>query len=390
MKPDLRTIRQRTEPWKSFPDAVAALIADSCRRGASRVSVQFGDNGALYVMDDGIAVSDDELRGLLDRLETVAPLFGFVHHAGYVHVKTMTTSVQLSSALEIPEFGPVGFNVCAPGTTHMVAWMRLGEGDGVNARQDRTAARLVRRLPTLLAPSHAAKVTILDEAGNRHVLPVAETMTEMVDGYELTYPATLTSVPLMGQGGELRLAYNGGVVTMFEFATERLPLLKFGLVHLRSPWLRGVIEVREPVGVRALGDAFADEQLARALTRATINARVGEQAQAVAREVCFDALGRKHTFAYCGRTWQVGVFPQPMPGQRGPAWIDIEFDRRALVTPIDIDPLDPLYQADSDWDAIVERVRFAIAECLHERLGLRVPVTNVYIGLRTAIEFPRA
>lgn len=391
-----KMFRQRTDAMKSFPDAVAALVLDALRRGATRVTVQVGNNRALCITDDGAAMGLQELKELARVVcdtRPAHPALAFVHHAESLHMKSVDSDLQLAFTrrpdggdMMTTDTGKIGFHSIGSTVTHLVEWKNLGTGDGVNAQQDRTAARLVKRLPALLTPSQAAKVTVMDEEGRHHDLKVDETTKETVGGYEFVCPVTLTDISRMEQGGELRIAYDGQTKPMREFVAVLPPHFRLALRPLASPWLRGVVEVTEPAGRR---DELREQELGKALGDSRICDRATEQIQAVMRDIAFGALGRSGEFLFNGRRWQGSVEPQ-MLRTRDAAWIDPEFDSPDLVTPIVVDPLHALYQRDSDPIAVQERTLFAIAECLRERFGLTMSITAVFLDLCAAIDKTRA
>ena len=247
----LNELRAAAEPYKSFPKAIAALVRAAFDRGATYVEIKFGINGEgntnVFVKDNGRELTHAQqtalvaLRQACDRLFPDNIGLTFVHHAIEMRVirSGRCVAVDLLQGVENPEEFQVDF------LHHPVeiGFIALGEGEGVNAKQDRSAKRLVRELPRLLSPGEAYNTTVTDEDGNTYKL-VKNIPGAIISGFRIDW-----SEKMIGFGREgLTLKCGAVRVSMATFLarSQMIPEERERYNLLIHPWLHGVVEVTPP------------------------------------------------------------------------------------------------------------------------------------------------
>lgn len=242
-------LRDAAEPYKSFPKAVVALIRAAFDRGATEVKVglyeQRSGSPCLVVADNGIQLTEAQQLELTS-LEQAAQCgfpdnigIGVVHHALElaVHVDDRIMYAQLEEGRVVSR----DFH-SNPHAHVEICFLGLGNGEGVNPRQDRSARRLVRELPRLLSPSEAQGTTVGENGETFSLVPKGGSKRIHKDGYAIDMPGEMVGY---GSMGGLTLKYGPVRVTIAKFLSkvhltndehEQLSILT-------SPWARGVIEL---------------------------------------------------------------------------------------------------------------------------------------------------
>jgi hypothetical protein len=151
----LARLRIAAEPYKSFPDAVAAVVRAMFEKGASKVTIHSSNgNRMLAIQCDVEWYNSDGLfptilsPNLEDR---PAWALAFAHHCEAF----------------LPE-------------SHCFSFVNLGTCEGVDP-QDRSTTRLQLELPGLLEPKEAYHTFILDMDGREHRL-ITSLLTRTIDG----------------------------------------------------------------------------------------------------------------------------------------------------------------------------------------------------------------
>ncbi|MBI4435663.1 hypothetical protein HY630_03255 [Candidatus Uhrbacteria bacterium] len=221
---DKSELRRLAEPYKSFPAAVAAVVRAMFDAGAETTRVEIGQDGRnrryCSIVRFGSAQSvqfrtTDAAIATKEFVDDLMMRWGlaFVHHSGRL--------------------------VLSP---HRYEMNGLGEGEGVNPRQDRSAQRLMRELPKLLAPFEAAHTTLVDEDGNEHRLLKEPPSTLRVGAWEIDLPEKM-----IGWGDGLVVKFGHVRVPVSELLARVTvdPRTEFPQLQiLTHPWLQGVMEMR--------------------------------------------------------------------------------------------------------------------------------------------------
>ncbi|MFA4845669.1 MAG: hypothetical protein WC654_03875 [Patescibacteria group bacterium] len=246
----MRELRAAAEPYKSFPVAVAALVRAAFDRGATQVRISYSVRQAgiinLSIRDDGRELTQTEQTAMVSLgVASRCPYPGnigltFVHHAGKLRVANRSRGMEVeivSGEERIEESG-----VTEASKTAITFWY-LGAGNGVNAKQDRSAKRLVRELPRLLSPREAQGTTVMDETfATFSLTPQGGFDRKFRGGYAIDRPGRMVGYGTMDG---LVLKYGPVRVSLVKFLSkvhlnddehERLNILT-------SPWARGTIEL---------------------------------------------------------------------------------------------------------------------------------------------------
>ncbi|MBI4591948.1 hypothetical protein HY733_00675 [Candidatus Uhrbacteria bacterium] len=218
MNSTLAELRATAEPYKSFPKAVAAVVRAMFDHDAKRVEIVYGfwakDYSVIEIVADrpvfvGSSIGDLIEKANMDR--SFNWTLAFIHH---------------------------GVNVAVDNDRYRISG--LGEGEGVNPKQDRSAKRLVRELARHLAPRESLNTTVVDESGIMHKL-VENFYSTVIGGYRISWPEKM-----IGHGHEgLILKFGSVRVSMGRFL-GRLTMKELDrklLNILTHPWLQGTVEI---------------------------------------------------------------------------------------------------------------------------------------------------
>lgn len=249
----LAELRAAAEPYKSFPKAVAAVVRAAFDRGATKVKVRFQSNDTdaeinLWVEDNSPRWTKNEWSEIVDLVDAATRPFPtnigltYVHHANILSVDSGARKeyVQLNDG----SVNIVPINIGSYSGPNMIGFICLGTGEGVNARQDRSARRLVRELPRLLSPREAVATTVVDETGKTFTL-VKELHEISVNGYTVSSPERMMSYGTDGlvlKYGAVRVPI-GVFLSKVHLDNEQHEQIRI----LAHPWANGVIEIT-PVG----------------------------------------------------------------------------------------------------------------------------------------------
>ncbi len=307
----LNQLRAAAEPYKSFPKAVAAVIRAMFDRGAKKVEIAFGrDDGSfeplLNIFADHAVFQYFENRDLIIEARERGGLnwaLSFIHH-----------SENSASGERLFQF------------------LNLGQGEGVNAKQDRSARRLIRELPRLLSPREAYNTTVTDENGKTFKL-VKDVQGTTVDGFRIDWPEKM-----IGFGREGLTLKFGAVRVPIGMLLGRLEIpgeVRQTLNILNHPWLQGVVEItvdinydKTPIPTVA-ADQFSEDfylqghatTLARAMAWSFPVVVVRELSSVISRAMSdFVEEGR---FTMAGITYQVScaTSTEVQLGNRRVLWI---------------------------------------------------------------------
>lgn len=219
MNSDPATLRDAAEPYKSFPVAVAAVVRAMFDKGAKWVriaydSTQIGQPRLLRVTCDAWWCKGGDLLQAASHVDPdrrPAWALAFVHHSQRYET-----------------------------TDESFVFVDIGAGDGVNSKQDRSAARLVRELPRFLSPNEAFNTVVIDEADAEHRL-AKNLRSTIIDGFRVSWPEKM--IGFGGRGltlkfGSVRVDMSGFIESLIRDDIE--PAMLALLTH---PWLRGTIEI---------------------------------------------------------------------------------------------------------------------------------------------------
>lgn len=164
----MNDLRRWTDPLRSFPFLIAALVRGATERGATSVEVIFAkgedeDLPTLHVSDNGMTPTADDIESFVRDIPRAiaaekAPnaLFGFVHHARAVRVQVVGATVEFDRAQlegagadsEI-ELTPTVSASCRHTVVSLIqlGWVQEKDGD-----RERTSTRLAQELSRILLP----------------------------------------------------------------------------------------------------------------------------------------------------------------------------------------------------------------------------------------------
>lgn len=223
MSSTLRELRAAAEPYKSFPTAVAAVVQAMFDRGAQGVRIDFGRHSVGQtshfptISCDVLWCSHADLLCAhnCDVQDKPAWVLAYVHHS--------------------EDF--------SAGNGHVFTFINIGQGDGVNKRQDRSCKRLVRDLANHLSPSEALHTVIIDEAGETRQLG-KDLPGTVANGFRVDWPKNLIG---FGRGGlTLKFGLVRVPITTFLARSQLPPQDRERLNILTHPWVNGVVELHAP------------------------------------------------------------------------------------------------------------------------------------------------
>lgn len=246
MRSDLATLRAAAEPYKSFPVAVAALVHAAFDRGAMEVKAIFEESDVsldLWIFAKDVLLSHADMSKIIDlRAASTSPFpdnigLAFIHHVRelMVYGGHRCMSIELEAVTESPED-----HYIPDEQTWAIGFLGLGQGEGVNPKQDRSAKRLVRELPRHLSPREAYRTIVIDEQGTEHKL-VKSLPSTIIDGLRVSWPERLVG---FGREG-LTLKFGAVRVSMRSFVQPLIlgPAERKQLMLLTNPWLQGIVEI---------------------------------------------------------------------------------------------------------------------------------------------------
>ncbi len=411
-----KALREAASKFKSFTDAVNAHLRNAFDRGATDVRISYNDAGEgstfLMIEDNGRPLTRDQFVAVTNPSpepgnahETLA-LTG-VHHARMLTVDNAGAMRTVNFA-EYDESKPERYKQLYPRVVERdgslskanvaIQLWYLGAGDGVDPRQDRTAARLIKRLPAMLTPREAGMVTVVDEKGTATRLSVMARMTG--DGeYVVWIPEPKAS---FDHGQPLALKYGGvrmsvdrlgrAILRMQRGKTSGLYVSPF----VRSPWLTGTIEIARVDGATEFPDPrndFPDAQyengfveMLSELLLTGLNREGTRQAILRAADGIWTTVGSGNgTFRFDRFQYAVACRAEIFRSDEPVQLVDAVNTRRS----IEISVIHPLFQADDGSKAVGERMLWAVAEFLHRMHDRKTLVSNSYLDLREAIDKAR-
>lgn len=248
MSSELARIRAAAALCQSFPPAVAQCVRYLFDHGATVVRIEHKVNrphSEVHLVVDGVGAQltpedMDELdRQSLALNEGVG--LAFVHHARALGVSHQKYGWDFRLRNRSGRFDTVSRTEGV-----QIVFNSLGEGDGVNSKQDCSAKRLVRELSRLLSPVEAFRTCVVDESGEKNILAKGFSSAP-VDGFKIDLPQKMIGFGREGlvlKFGAVRVPI-GRFLDLIELSPDERQLLNI----LTHPWLHGVVEVTPDLGV---------------------------------------------------------------------------------------------------------------------------------------------
>lgn len=413
-----KKLREAAGKFKSFPDAVSAHLRNAFDRGATDVKISYNDadEGSVFLMieDNGRPLTRDQFVAITNPSPEPRDAYELLALTGAHHARMLTVdnagAMRTVNFSEYDESKPERYKQLYPRVVQRegslsksnvaVQLWYLSAGDGVDPRQDRTAARLVKRLPAMLSVGEAGMVCVVDEKGTSTRLTMRSRVSKRGD-YVIWVPGISASFDRRQE--PMVLKYGGVRVPLAGMFTRIRPPVVIEHAHvtipryLHSPWISGTIEVTRKDGatefpdplddfpeasyesgfVHLLGDVLVESNAVDSVRDAILSAgqSILDSIVPSRRPITF----QDRTFVLlssigCGRTlmtWKPAAYND---SARDEIWINV---------------VHPLFQLDNRSEAIRERIIWTIAEELHGHHKLAGPVSGSYLALRAAIDKAR-
>ena len=412
-----RALRTAAEKFKSFPDAVNAHLRNAFDRGATDVKISYlapGQDGkvdVVMIQDNGRPLTEEQFVAITnpsavprDSYETLA--LTAVHHALMLSVQNnrVTRTVRFEEYDESKperykrmfprvESRPEGMS---PSEDVFVQFWFINAGSGVDPRQDRGAARLIKRLPAMLGTREAFKVTVVDENGASTRLGSDDSASKE-NGDHVVWVPTLKAA--FDHGRPLLLQYGGvrvPIATILEKASafvQRPWEMRRKIETLNSPWFTGVIEITRKDGATEFPDPlddFPDEAYAGGLVHQLIVLLLAtgvaetmyDEIVAAANALWRTVARNDGSFTYNESWYDLRVNVDHEHGEV--VWGGAEY--RNEQNRLGFDPLCPILQADGRSDLIADRLIWLVAHHLAHGGDAR----QAYLRLSRALRESRA
>lgn len=405
-----KALREAAGKFKSFLDAVNAHLRNAFDRGATDVRISYNvvREGPLCLMieDNGRALTRDQFVDITNPSPDprnpyeILALTG-THHAGMLTVNNAGTT----RTVNFTEYDESWKGVCPRVVERdgslskanvAIQFQFLNTGAGVDVRQDRTAARLIKRLPAMLTPREAGMVTVVDERGTSARLVVESRIKKRGD-----YVVWVSKIKIAfdQQPAPVVLKYGGVRVPLITIwntlepkGTEH-PRVTIP-VYLGFSWVSGTVEITRKDGATEFPDPldnFPEAQYANGFVRELMDTLVETNVVgdifdgifAAGRSILNTIVPRDRPITFHDETFVLrqgtgGAFEQV---RFAPETSGINHPQTAIRVNI----FQSLFQLDNRSEATRERILWAVADALHERHKLTGSVSDSYLDLREAI-----